>query len=68
VAGRIEFVASRETLDYDYEISWRLTGNRTVSSGRQTTSSTILHVDEVPKTASSLQPHRQGGADGFSGM
>jgi hypothetical protein len=52
VAGRIEFVASRDALDYDYEISWRLTGNRTLSSGRQTTSSTILHVDEVPKQTS----------------
>ncbi len=56
VAGRIEFIAPREVLDYDYEISWRLTGNRTVSSGRQTTSSTILHVDEVPKSTGDLGP------------
>jgi hypothetical protein len=49
VAGRLEFISPRDVLDYDYEITWRLTGNRTATSGRQTTSSTILHVDEVSK-------------------
>lgn len=34
-------------LNYDYEITWRMTGNKTVTSGRQTTSEQILFVDEV---------------------
>ncbi len=36
-----------DSLDYDYEISWRLIGNKTLSTGRQTTSEQILFVDEV---------------------
>ena len=52
-AGLIEFVGPRNLLDYDYEIAWRLTGNREVTSGRQKTSSTILEVDDVPKATGS---------------
>jgi hypothetical protein len=45
-AGQIEFVAEKDALDFDYEITWALTGNRSVSSGRKTTSSTILFIDD----------------------
>ena len=54
-AGLIEFVGPRNLLDYDYEIAWRLTGNREVSSGRQKTSSTILELDDVPKATAGGQ-------------
>jgi hypothetical protein len=49
LASRIEFIAPKDRLEYDYEMTWRLSGNRTVSSGRKTTSSTILFVDEPPE-------------------
>jgi hypothetical protein len=52
VAGRIDFVSPPNALEYDYEITWRLTGNRTVSTGRQTTSEAILYVDEPTKPSS----------------
>ena len=38
-----------EQYDYDYEISWRLRGNRSVTSGRQSTSEPVLFVDELPE-------------------
>lgn len=47
--GRIDFIAPRDSTDYEYEIAWRLTGNREVTSGRQKTSFTSLDVDELPK-------------------
>ena len=46
--GQIEFMSLSDSVDYEYEITWRLRGNRTVSSGRQKGSGAILHVDEVP--------------------
>jgi len=48
LAGELEFLLPAGVLDYGYEITWRLPGNRTVSSGRQTTSEGVLFVDEVP--------------------
>jgi hypothetical protein len=47
--GRIDFIAPKDSTDYEYEIAWRLTGNREVTSGRQKTSFTSLDVDELPK-------------------
>jgi len=44
----VEFMLPADTYDYDYEVSWRLLGNRSVSSGRQRTNESILYVDEVP--------------------
>jgi hypothetical protein len=44
----IELMLPANELEYDYEISWRLRGNRTVTSGRQTTTDAILFVDELP--------------------
>jgi hypothetical protein len=45
---RIEYFSSPQTVDYEYEITWRLRGNRTVSSGRQKGAGSVLAVDEVP--------------------
>lgn len=50
LSDKVEFILPAETVDYAYEITWRLTGNQTRSSGRQTTSETLLFVDEVPTT------------------
>lgn len=47
---RVEFIVPLGQLDYDFEIQWRLRGNRTVSSGRGTTNSSVLYVDELPET------------------
>lgn len=46
--SQIEFMTLPESVDYEYEITWRLKGNRTVSSGRQKASDAILQVDDVP--------------------
>jgi hypothetical protein len=48
LSDKIEFYSLPNQMDYDYEITWRLTGNRTVSSGRKTASDTVLLVDELP--------------------
>jgi hypothetical protein len=34
--------------EYEYEISWQLRGNRTVSTERQPATAAILFVDELP--------------------
>jgi len=47
---QIEFMTLPETLDYEYEITWRLKGNRTVSSGRQKGSDSLLYVGDVPQS------------------
>lgn len=44
----VEFMLPANEFEYDYEISWTLRGNRTLSSGRRTTSDAILFVDELP--------------------
>jgi hypothetical protein len=51
--GRIDFVGPRNLVDYDYEIAWRLAGNREVTSGRQKTSFMTLSLDDVPKPSGS---------------
>ena len=48
LSDRIDFILPADTVDYDYEITWRLKGNRTVSSGRKSASDAVLFVDEVP--------------------
>jgi len=46
-SSQIEFMALPGTVDYEYEVTWRLKGNRTVSSGRQKASESWLDVGEV---------------------
>lgn len=50
LSQRIEFMLPADRADYAYDVTWRLRGDRTVSSGRRTTSDSILFVDEVPRT------------------
>lgn len=49
LSERIEFMLPENKYDYDYEIVWHVRGNQTVSSGRKTSSESILFVDEVPQ-------------------
>ncbi len=48
LSGQIDFMLPIGVQEYDYEITWRLFGNREVKSGRKTTSTGILLVDELP--------------------
>ncbi len=50
LSERVEFMLPAESYDYEYEITWRLAGNRTVSSGRQSSNEATLFVDEVPSS------------------
>jgi hypothetical protein len=50
LSEKIEFMLPADTTEYAYEITWQLTGNRTRTSGRQTGSSGVIFVDEVPGT------------------
>ncbi|MCA9513227.1 MAG: hypothetical protein KC560_21125, partial [Myxococcales bacterium] len=45
----VKLVLPAGQLSYDYEISWRLRGNRTVTTGRRTTTEDVLYVDELPE-------------------
>jgi hypothetical protein len=44
----------RGKYDYEYEIVWRLFGNKTVSTGRKKSSDTLIYVDEIPEDAIAL--------------
>lgn len=48
LSDKVEFMLPADTTDYAYDITWQLTGNVTRTSGRQTGSSGVLFVDEVP--------------------
>lgn len=50
LSERVEFVLPTDQLGYEYEIIWRLRGNRTVSSGRQSSAEAVLFCDELPTT------------------
>jgi hypothetical protein len=47
LSDHIDFIQPTGVFDYDYEITWQLKGNRTVTSGRKHGSQGILFVDEV---------------------
>jgi hypothetical protein len=46
----VEFMLPADRLDYAYEVTWQLTGNRTVTSGRRTSTNAVLFVDELPQS------------------
>jgi hypothetical protein len=46
----VEFMLPANQLEYAYEITWRLGGDRTVSSGRRTSTDAVLLVDELPQS------------------
>ena len=47
LSDRIDFIQPAGAFEYDYEITWQLKGNRTVTSGRKHGGQGILFVDEV---------------------
>lgn len=46
-----EFMLKQGEYDYEYEINWRLFGNKRLTSGRKKTSDTLIYVDEIPEDA-----------------
>ncbi len=49
-----EFMLKNGSYDYQYEIIWRVKGNKTFSTGRKNASETLLYVDEIPADAIQL--------------
>jgi hypothetical protein len=48
VADKIEILTSPENNTYAYQLTWQLKGNKSKTTGRQTTVSDNLFVDELP--------------------
>ncbi|SHJ39096.1 hypothetical protein SAMN04488508_108121 [Aquimarina spongiae] len=48
LTGQVEIMLPKNKQEYEYEITWRLWGGDEVKSGKKTTSSEVLHVDELP--------------------
>ncbi len=46
-----EFMLKQGEYDFEYEINWRLFGNKRLTSGRKKTSDTLIYVDEIPEDA-----------------
>ena len=44
----LEYVRPADQLGYDYEITWRLRGGQTVTSGRKTSTDDFIFCDELP--------------------
>ncbi|TAE55410.1 MAG: hypothetical protein EAZ89_05650 [Bacteroidetes bacterium] len=49
LSQRLDYLSPSGSLDYEYEIVWRLTGNKVISSGRKTSGESLLYVDELPQ-------------------
>ncbi|MEZ4776212.1 MAG: hypothetical protein R3D00_23765 [Bacteroidia bacterium] len=49
ISENIGILLPENQYDYEYEIQWRLKGNRVVSSGRHTSAESILFIDEIPE-------------------
>jgi len=54
-ADLAEFMLKRDEYDYEYEIVWRLFGNKRMTSGRKKSSDTLLYIDEIPDDAIVLE-------------
>lgn len=50
LSAQVEFMLPAGRTEYGYEVTWRLAGGRTVTSGRRTSSDSVLFVDELPTT------------------
>jgi hypothetical protein len=48
LSRKVEILSADETPTYEYEITWRLRGNRSLKSERLATSESVLLVDELP--------------------
>jgi hypothetical protein len=44
----VTFMLPDGKYDYDYDVTWRLRGNRTLSAPRARTNESVLYVDEPP--------------------
>jgi len=49
-----EFMLERGKYDYEYEIVWRIFGNKTLTTGRRKSSDSLIYVDEIPEDALAL--------------
>lgn len=47
LSGRIDYLSKPNELGYEYEVTWKLRGQQTESSGRKKATDTILFVDEL---------------------
>jgi hypothetical protein len=47
-SDKVDFMLLADKLEYEYEITWLLRGQRELSSGRKRSSNAILFVDELP--------------------
>lgn len=45
----VEYISPEQEYSYEYEISWRLRGGKVVNSGRKSSESSVLFVDELPE-------------------
>lgn len=48
LSEKVYFILPADKLEYEYEITWLLRGQRELSSGRKRSSNAILFVDELP--------------------
>jgi hypothetical protein len=48
-AQRVDFMLKPNQYEYDYEVIWRLAGNKTITTGRQKSNDALLYVDEIPQ-------------------
>ena len=48
IADKVEILAAPNNTNYAYQLTWQLKGNKSVSTGRQSTASDIVYVDEIP--------------------
>jgi hypothetical protein len=48
-AQHVDFMLKPNQYDYEYEVVWRLAGNRTITTGRQKSNDAMLYVDEIPE-------------------
>jgi len=56
-----EFMLKKGEYDYEYEINWRLFGNKRLTSGRKKSSDTLLYVGEIPEDA--VDPSKKAEED-----
>jgi hypothetical protein len=55
LSSRIEYIQPAGEQAYEYEIDWKLRGNKTVSTGRKPGRDAILFVDELPEESAGAQ-------------
>jgi hypothetical protein len=45
----LDFLTPSQATEYEYEIKYRLKGNRTLTTGRKKTDQDILYLDQLPE-------------------